>query len=171
MFGAAVLQGFFSHWYPPKSSKYKKVNLGVSRTIYINVDSPNLTAISVSKCSLGGWYLTFVGSTFFCNFFSSGGCSRKSHQITEEEWMSSSLFFHQTKSWIDFSLPTLKRLIRWSDQHLLVLIVWCVSQQYLPTGYTKCDLTAKGKGWETTTSSPFPSTFCFFFICHTCVIK
>ena len=31
----------FLHWYPPKSSKYQKVNLGVSRTIYVNVDLPN----------------------------------------------------------------------------------------------------------------------------------
>ena len=22
------IQGVFSHWYPPKSSKYKKINLG-----------------------------------------------------------------------------------------------------------------------------------------------
>ena len=39
------IQGVFFHWYPPKSSKYKQVNqawLGVSRPIYVNVDSPNL---------------------------------------------------------------------------------------------------------------------------------
>ena len=27
---------------PPKNLKYKKVDLGVSRPIYVNVDSPNL---------------------------------------------------------------------------------------------------------------------------------
>ena len=36
----------FFHWYPPsKSSKYKKListMLGVSRPIYVNVDSPKL---------------------------------------------------------------------------------------------------------------------------------
>ena len=35
----------FFNWPPPESSKYKKVNLarlGVSRPIYVNVDSPNL---------------------------------------------------------------------------------------------------------------------------------
>ena len=39
------LQAVLFNWYPPKNSKYKKVNqarLGVSRTIYVAVDSPNL---------------------------------------------------------------------------------------------------------------------------------
>ena len=46
--------GCFFHWYPPKSSKYKKViyaRLGVSRPIYVNVDSP----------SLGFTYFNFLG--------------------------------------------------------------------------------------------------------------
>ena len=34
--------GCFFHWYPPKKLKYGKPRLGVSRPIYINVDSPNL---------------------------------------------------------------------------------------------------------------------------------
>ena len=36
------LQGVFLTGTPPKTSKYKKVNLGASRPIYVNVDSPNL---------------------------------------------------------------------------------------------------------------------------------
>ena len=42
-----------------------------------------------------------------------------------------------------------------------VLIVCCCSQQYLPTGYTKCDLTAKGKGWAQDHFLPHIS-----FLCH-----
>ena len=37
--------GCFFHWASPKISEYKKLikaRLGVSRTIYVNVDSPNL---------------------------------------------------------------------------------------------------------------------------------
>ena len=42
-----IIQGVFYYGPPSTSSKYKKVNLGkvrfgVSRTIYVNVDSPNL---------------------------------------------------------------------------------------------------------------------------------
>ena len=44
---------FFLTGTPPKSSKYKKVNPGVSRPIYVNVDSPNL----------GFPYFNFLGGT------------------------------------------------------------------------------------------------------------
>ena len=40
------IQGVFCDSYPPKSSKYKRVNLaklGVTRTIYVNVDRPRYT--------------------------------------------------------------------------------------------------------------------------------
>ena len=39
------IQGVFFNWYPPKSISTKKLiwaRLGVSRLIYINVDTPNL---------------------------------------------------------------------------------------------------------------------------------
>ena len=39
----SFVQGvFFFTGIPPKSSKYRKVNLGKVRKIYVNVDSPNL---------------------------------------------------------------------------------------------------------------------------------
>ena len=44
-FGFGWYRVFFLTGTPPKSSKYKKVNqarLGVSRPIYVNIDSPNL---------------------------------------------------------------------------------------------------------------------------------
>ena len=43
--GKCMYRVVFFNWPPLTSSKYKKVNqarLGVSRTIYVNVDSPNL---------------------------------------------------------------------------------------------------------------------------------
>ena len=45
--------GCFFTGTPPKSSKYKIVNPGVSRPIYVNVDSPNL----------GFPYFNFLGGT------------------------------------------------------------------------------------------------------------
>ena len=56
-----IIQGvFFYNGPPPTSSKYKKVNLGkvrfgVSRTIYVNVDSPNL----------GFAYFNFLGEALY----------------------------------------------------------------------------------------------------------
>ena len=49
-FPCPYIQGDFFHWYPLKSSKYRK---GVSRPIYVNVDSPNL----------GFPYFNFLGGT------------------------------------------------------------------------------------------------------------
>ena len=74
-------------------------------------------------------------------------------------------------SWLLFAKDT-PTIIRSSCQHFhwhccqtnlcrLVLIVCCCSQQYLPTGYTKCDLTAKGKGWAQDHFLPHIS-----FLCH-----
>ena len=41
-----VFYRVFFYWCPPKSSKYRKVDLGyrlgVSGTIFVNIDSPNL---------------------------------------------------------------------------------------------------------------------------------
>ena len=47
------IQGVF-YWPSLKSSKYKKVNLGQVRTIYVNVDTPNL----------GFTYLNFLGGLY-----------------------------------------------------------------------------------------------------------
>ena len=58
---------------PLKSFKYKKVNLaglGVSRTIYVNVDSPNL----------GFPYFNFLGEALYvhhrCGIFNDFACSQ-----------------------------------------------------------------------------------------------
>ena len=46
---------------------YKKVNLGVSKMIYVNLDSPNL----------GFPYFNFSSSLFFFFFFGGGGQLKK----------------------------------------------------------------------------------------------
>ena len=38
----SIVQVDFFHWYPPEKLKYGKSRLGVSRMIYVSVDSPNL---------------------------------------------------------------------------------------------------------------------------------
>ena len=47
-----ILHCDFFHWFTRKISKYSKVNLarlGVSRTIYVNVDSPNLSILQLFR--------------------------------------------------------------------------------------------------------------------------
>ena len=42
-----ILQGVFSHWYPPKKLKYGKPRLGESTLTYIGQDTPNLVLINL----------------------------------------------------------------------------------------------------------------------------
>ena len=54
---SSQIQGVFFNGTPPKSSKYKKsisARLGVSRLIYVNVDSPNLDLTYFNFFFLGG---------------------------------------------------------------------------------------------------------------------